>query len=402
MSAKESYLAALGRFDQSDGARFAGLARMYARAVIQRVCLAGEEAGLLSDDQRAHIDTVAAQLGSSGWSAELGRANLLARRGSPSVPLATAQMVLALVPAGLTGRFEFQLVYPDRLALGPRWFPCSDHTIIEAGPEGCVVETGLERWELPTDLVPRHAGDTFRAAARSNIVYVWGMAVDPAVLDPRDLAVPPTLAEACYNDLDTALAHVRAAGKDCFSWVERSTRLLTLTASERGDRLSSRSTSLRPGNIAMAAPGNPLHLAELLVHEASHQHFHLGALLGRYVRPDVADERIYSALNGRYRPLERVALAFHAIGNIYLFLDRLVREPRDAAADQAAAALDRMIELGPTAHSLIEQMETHGSGLTLEGRLIVGDLLDVTRSLLSAHRIPAVLEDDRVVVGVGM
>lgn len=402
MSAKENYLAALGRFDQSDAMRFAGLARTFARAVIQRVCLAGEEAGLLSADQQDRIQAVSAQLGSAGWSAELGRANVLARRGLPSAPLATAQMVLGLVPAGLTGRFEFQLGYPDRLHLGPRWFPCSDRTVIEATLDGCVVETGLERWELPAALVPQHPGETFRAAQGSSILYVWGTAADPAVLDPRDLPVPPGLVDTCCHDLDMALSHVRAAGKDCTGWVERCTRLLTLTASEHGDRLSSRSTALRPGNVAMAAPGNPLHLAELLVHEASHQHFHLGALLGRYVRPEAADQRIYSALNGRYRPLERVALAFHAIGNIYLFLDRLVREPGNPVADQAEPALDRMMELGPTAHSLIEQMQTHGAGLTHEGRLLLDGLLDATRTLLADHRVPATFTADRIVVGVGM
>src|SRR5205807_1256213 len=103
-------------------------------------------------------------------------------------------------------------------------------------------------------------------------LYVAGYAVDPEILIGEDAALSAELFDAAVADLEAALQMVEVAGPSAFAWVTRLVRTVSIVASEGGARLSSRTLPARAGNIEMAAPGNKLHLAELLVHEAAHQH----------------------------------------------------------------------------------------------------------------------------------
>jgi HEXXH motif-containing protein len=68
-----------------------------------------------------------------------------------------------------------------------------------------------------------------------------------------------------------------------------------------------------------ASPSVPA-IAELLVHEASHQYFHLLCLLEAF--DDGSDANLYYSPAVRTdRPLERIGVAYHAFANILLFYD---------------------------------------------------------------------------------
>lgn len=72
-----------------------------------------------------------------------------------------------------------------------------------------------------------------------------------------------------------------------------------------------------PGFLTISVSSRPIITAEMLVHEASHQWCFLLERLGPI--DDGTDERCYhSHLAKRARPVSRVLLAFHALGNMIL------------------------------------------------------------------------------------
>ena len=74
-----------------------------------------------------------------------------------------------------------------------------------------------------------------------------------------------------------------------------------------------------PGLVVMSNDPRPAAIAEMLVHEASHQYFYLVALLGPVDDGSDAAE-YYSPLVGRARPIDKLLLSFHALANMALLL----------------------------------------------------------------------------------
>src|ERR1700722_4680140 len=75
------------------------------------------------------------------------------------------------------------------------------------------------------------------------------------------------------------------------------------------------------GLISISDDSRPISVAEFLVHEASHQYFFLASSLGE-VDAAQEEELFYSRFARRRRPLERILVAYHALGNMALFYER--------------------------------------------------------------------------------
>jgi HEXXH motif-containing protein len=73
-------------------------------------------------------------------------------------------------------------------------------------------------------------------------------------------------------------------------------------------------------------------LAENLVHEASHQYFHLAQRVAP-VTSGVDTRRYYSPAVGRSRPLDRLMIAFHAFANVAAFYSELAASGSSFEAD---------------------------------------------------------------------
>ena len=388
----------LALFDRDGSTSFRLLSQNYARAVAQRIKRGFEE----HQEGKASgwwdlIDVLLSDTSASVWNPLIGRANTLARRGEHSLPLAMAQYLLSLVPAAIDGRFEFQLAYPDQLAVGHRWFQCAGRTVIEVQAGKVRIESGADHWEFPNRDPSSSDAENIRLCSVSSLHLVWGYGIDPAIVELGDQPLSGELVDAACSTVSSALKQVFAVGADSQSWVERSIRVASIMASASGNRLSSRSSALRPGNIEIAAPGNRLHLAELFIHEAAHQHFNLGALLGKYVRPEASELLVYSALKGSQRSLERVAMAFHAIANIYVFLDRLACQGGSDGVDAA----HRICELGPVTHSLFAEIETHWAKFTPNGLSLMEPIMGPTQRILDHYGAPVVKGRDQIIVGAG-
>jgi HEXXH motif-containing protein len=84
------------------------------------------------------------------------------------------------------------------------------------------------------------------------------------------------------------------------------------------ERLQSCSSSHLPGTVEISFPSKLISIAEMFVHEASHQYFHIIRRLESV--HDGSDSRLFhSPVKGRERPIDAILLAFHAFGNVVLF-----------------------------------------------------------------------------------
>ncbi|WP_425098584.1 aKG-HExxH-type peptide beta-hydroxylase [Tropicibacter sp. S64] len=146
-----------------------------------------------------------------------------------------------------------------------------------------------------------------------------------AVMAPRTAAtrfrdVSPDISTApdshVAEALDDALG-LLAGLPDFERWVLRlTTRFVPLRI--KGDIHLSRSFIHRPGLVCASCPSSPTMLAELLVHEATHQYFYM--LGGLSPLDDGTDKTgYYSPVKDCKRPIFNILLAYHAFGNILLF-----------------------------------------------------------------------------------
>jgi len=145
--------------------------------------------------------------------------------------------------------------------------------------------------------------------------------------DDQDGGVAP---DADYRRrLTAALQLLRAQSPRHHDWVTRLVRLC-LPLERQGSAIRSWSSGDYPGLIALCANGTPIEIAETLVHEASHQHFHALKQFGDMVVPGEA-EMAYSPVKNCLRPMEMILLSYHAFANVQLFFRGLLRDRRIAA-----------------------------------------------------------------------
>jgi HEXXH motif-containing protein len=82
----------------------------------------------------------------------------------------------------------------------------------------------------------------------------------------------------------------------------------------------------------------------MLVHEASHQYFHIARRLEAV--HDGSDDRLFhSPVKGIGRPIDAILLAFHAFGNVVLFYRLCVDAGLDDKGYCAANAARHLAEL---------------------------------------------------------
>ena len=102
-----------------------------------------------------------------------------------------------------------------------------------------------------------------------------------------------------------------------FDWVVRIIRRVAITHSDH-HVLRSGSHPNRHGTIHISDNLRVLSVAEMLIHEASHQYLELLTKLGPTVDPNHT-ELYYSPAKKCNRPLDKILLAYHAFANVMLF-----------------------------------------------------------------------------------
>ncbi len=84
--------------------------------------------------------------------------------------------------------------------------------------------------------------------------------------------------------------------------------------------IASGSSPRRFGGIDLCVPATPTETAEMMIHECSHQYFHMASWVGSFVTPEARPH--YSPLKKCERPLDRILIGYHAFGNALIAFEK--------------------------------------------------------------------------------
>jgi hypothetical protein len=125
-----------------------------------------------------------------------------------------------------------------------------------------------------------------------------------------------TVVSSFTQVLDSAFEVLHRGAPEYAFWVDvASSSVVPVRAS--GQTLISGSNVWRPGVLNMSPTKAILAVVEMLVHESTHQYLFCAGLLG--ATDDGSDRRLYySPVKGCERPISKILVAYHAVGNILL------------------------------------------------------------------------------------
>jgi len=331
---------------------FFGLAETLARHqlaglfdVADRAAAQGDEAPVTRGFSRSQLET----LSTGVWSPSLGglRHSLSTVSQAGQLSAARAQAILSAYLFGLT---------PSMILDAPA------HAVLFVGGESIAPRGGRVEGaggELRIEVRDGEGVRRFRRLGEDGAEPIWlnaetgrpvrlggGARAVRATCDWMRLVMTESEADAADSlrgDEDDVLAMVERAtsfletgAPAYYVWTSALLReVVPLREYERGTR----STSFVnwPGHIHLSkAPLIPSVIA--LIHECSHQYFHLAQWCGRVTTPDAP--LVHSVLKERPRPLEKILLGFHAFANVLLALaalepamDASLRAERDRLMD---------------------------------------------------------------------
>jgi HEXXH motif-containing protein len=241
------------------------------------------------------------------------------------VALIAASLALHLGAYGMQGQWDVTLRQPVHLRWDQWLLPLADHIIVRCEGNVAHIRTSLanshqetifvrlqEGWQADgTERLPHfgiHGRRITLLPQRALMLKDFKELVSTAV----EVIEPQTVA-----DLQSAIELLHHHAPVYLPWVQRVVRCVFLIQ-PRIKTIISGSLDHYFGLIHITPYPEPAAVAELLVHEASHQYFNLLCLLGPF--DDGTDTtQYYSPAVRRNRPLDRIGIAYHAFANILLF-----------------------------------------------------------------------------------
>lgn len=225
------------------------------------------------------------------------------------------------------------------------------------------------RWEIETA-----TGETPR---RIPSVEVFGRSIPLLFADGSPAGgAPPSAEVAGPFSLETIAETVRSAAAvlaenapEYVHWVRRVLRGIG-PIRQRRHEIRSGSSIDWPGVIAVSFPSKPAALAEMLVHECSHQYYHQILALGRV--DDGSDtHQYYSPVKQTGRPIRKILLAFHAFANVLL----VSRQCLERNFDDGGYSERNQANLAPQLRQM-EHALRHTRALTPSGRALFEPLCE--------------------------
>jgi hypothetical protein len=245
-----------------------------------------------------------------------------------------AAVALRLHASGHTGEWEIDCEHPVRYTFDRWLLPAGEAIKVFADGEGVSVRTRLEGvtqqtkfsrdadgWNVTTNntMLPVVNYQNIRWSilsgdylSRSSRVNLLGTAQIDA-----DVSGAGQNSDRLKETGGAALCLIDEFANTYLSWVRRVVRNLVPLPASPG-MFNSASGNLLPGTISVSNQTNACALAEMLVHEATHQYLYVLKRLGPI--DDGTDETLYfSPFKNKGRPLTYIVFAYHAFGNILLF-----------------------------------------------------------------------------------
>lgn len=266
------------------------------------------------------------------WSSDLG--NLYKATSLADEDYATknaAAFALLAGAKGFCGEWQLEFSKATRLFWDDWVLPgCDKLTVICSGADASI-KLSLDGEQTQVSFVRSLAGWKCETPTRAVCLSSFGSGRQRLVLLPRSAALDggffcdvddaaaaletfsPALIEGFTQALDLLEEHL----PHYFDWVVRIIRRVAVLHCEP-NVLHSGNRYHQYGTIHISDNIRVLSLAEMLIHEASHQYFELLNKLGPTVDPGHT-ELYYSPVKKCDRPLHKILLAYHAFANVMLF-----------------------------------------------------------------------------------
>lgn len=283
------------------------------------------------------------------WDPAFGAAmSTLTGKGEDEPTDTAVAIALRICAQGRAADFEAQLSARSRLFWGHLLLPPADSLGVES--DGRCARLRFRREGTRGEVRLTRAEDGRWLAEGAKELPRFGPPGAGIILLPREAAsdadfreLGPSLSEKITGGdievCDRALRILEAYAPPYRLWVSRVIRQIILMRPAEEGVMSSGSMCNLPGLIYMSASDKPMPLAEMLVHEASHQYLNLLCRLGPI--SDGTDTTLYhSPAVRKPRPLDRILVAYHAFANMELLyrlcLDGRIDDEDYCASNQAS------------------------------------------------------------------
>jgi hypothetical protein len=310
------------------------------------------------------------------WNPAFGEAfAAVFRNVSGDIERRAAMLALRLHEFGNAGEWELAFSQPIRLRFNRWLLPPSDAIAVSATPEAVTLNT--------------RSGNTWRKIAFHYSENAWGTNGDvdslPVLTRPgirltilnaesltpssTDLLKTEVLGygdadvdmqpELLLSRCDTSLSLITEFANSYLLWVGNVIRELVPLRPRQGI-FNNGSIDLAPGVICLSNSisnrDNPWSLAEVLVHEATHQYLYIARRLGSM--DDGKDDALYfSPFRNTGRPIFNILITYHAFANVVLFYRTALANGLSTDPTFAPAVEERVKELTQKLEALEQALQ---------------------------------------------
>lgn len=264
------------------------------------------------------------------WSSDLGNLYRAIRSGDEDQAMKNAAAFALMAGAkGFGAEWQVELSKATKFFWDDWALPACDKLTVISSDAKASIKLSLNGDQTKIVFVRSLAGWKCQTPAAAVRLPMFGSGRHRLVLLPRQATLDsevfrefnavaletfsPALIEVLTQALDLLEGHL----PHYFDWVVRIIRRVVVLHAER-DELYSGSPEYQYGTILISDNFRVLSVAEMLIHEASHQYLELLNKLGPTVDPRHT-ELYYSPAKQCDRPLEKILLAYHAFANVMLF-----------------------------------------------------------------------------------
>jgi HEXXH motif-containing protein len=298
-------------------------------------------------DYNAELIKQSLPLTASCWQPEIGAAIACMSADQPLA--AVVHALFALHALRVAGQWKVQLAAPLRLSISGHLFDAQGQVGVHADAGHITISRAdadiaplTLRWTSKgwryTEAQPPHAAWRYCAPSFINFdgfqdVYLQSWREPPAdkvaeivvdwpvpMLDGADAA----LAKSSAPQVGDALGVLAQAGPVYLPWISPLLRGIATCPLIRPDMRQSGSFSWHAGVFSCGFPLSTEFLAEVFVHEMSHQHYLLLNSSIPLTRKGSGEEIYYSSLKGKKRTIDKILLTYHATANMTLFWHDLI------------------------------------------------------------------------------
>lgn len=236
-------------------------------------------------------------------------------------------VALRLLERGVSGSFSADLSRPTQLRWG-RWIlPVADG--VEATSNGRRASVVISSGHATTRVSLERARSGWSADCATAVAVV-DLGAGPVLVIPPDQEeclrqghghspVPAAEITRAIGQLNAAIDLISRYAPAYLPWVQRVVRAVYPVTARLPQGFASGSFLHRPGMIFLASPMPTAVVAELLAHEASHQHFWLAALAGALDDRRNKNWEYFSPYVQKKRSLRMILMTYHAFANAVIF-----------------------------------------------------------------------------------